>query len=246
MPAECADQLAAGSVDVGLIPSIEYQRIPGSLIIPGAAIASLSRVRSVLLLSMVPLWQIRSVAYDSASRVSVVLAKIILEKSYGTKPEFHPVEPNVGRMLADSDAALLIGDVALRYRAANMLPNAEDQKELIRDGAEPLQVFDLMERWQNLTGLPFVFAFWAARKSFGDKSVVEHLAASRDFGLQNLDVIAERYADRMDLEKDYILRYLEKNMYYHMSPECVESLRVFYELAAEIGAIKSARMIRFI
>jgi len=246
MPAECADQLSSGSVDVGLIPSIEYQQISGTRIIPGAAVASLSRVRSVILVSTLPLWRIRTVSHDSASRASVALAKIVLQKTYGTRAEFRPAEPNVERMLADSDAALLIGDIALRYRAANMLPNAEEQKGLIREGAEPLQVFDLMERWQNLTGLPFVFAFWAARPSFRDKAVIEELISSRDYGLKNLEAIAGRYAEKIQLDKSYILQYLEKNMYYHMNADCVESLRVFYELAAETEIIKSARVIRFL
>ena len=245
-PAECADQLAAGSVDIGLIPSIEYQRIPGCRIIPGPAIGSLNRVRSVMLLSIVPLFRIRTVAYDRASRASVALTKIILNKYYRAKPEFRPAQPDPARMLADSDAALLIGDAALRYRAANMLPIAGNQAELIREGAEPVQEFDLMERWNNLTGLPFVFAFWAARKGFGDRSVVEQLAASRDFGLKNLDVIAERYAEQRGLEKEYILQYLKKNMYYHMDTDCVEALRLFYELAAEVGAAKSSRGIQFL
>ena len=245
-PAECADQLAAGSVDIGLIPSIEYQRIPGCRIIPGPAIGSLSRVQSVLLLSIMPLFRIRSVAYDSASRASVALARIILSKFYQAKPEFRPADPNPARMLAENDAALLIGDVALRHRAANMLPIAENQAELIRDGAEPVQEFDLMERWNNLTGLPFVFAFWVARKGFDDRSVVEQLVASRDFGLANLNSIAKRYAERMGLEEDYILRYLQKNVYYYMDKDCIEALRLFYGLAAEAGAIKSARGIEFL
>ncbi len=245
-PAECADQLAGGSVDVGLIPSIEYQRIPGCRIIPGPAIASQNRVQSVILLSMVPLFRIRRIAFDRASRSSVALTQIILKKFYGTTPVFETADADPVRMLADNDAALIIGDAALQYQAANMLPNAEKQKAFIRDGAEPVYVFDLMERWNNLTGLPFVFAFWAARRDFGDKSVVERLTESRDFGLANLDTIAERYATKMELEKDFVLRYLEQSVYYHMDSDCVESIGLFHELAREVGAIKSVRGIEFL
>lgn len=246
MPAECADQLASGNVDIGLIPSIEYQRIPGCQIVPGPIIGSLNRVRSVLLISMVPLFRIRSVAYDNGSRASVVLAKVVLNKFCGVSPDFFPAKPNLEEMLAENDAALLIGDTALHYRAANMLPNAEKQREYLRDGAEPVQVFDLVERWNNLTGLPFVFALWATRKGFGDKSVVDHLVESRDFGLQRLELVAERCAERIGLSKDYLLQYLRRNVHYYMDTDCVEGLRVFYELAVEVGAIKSARSIQFL
>src|SRR5215510_12942377 len=74
-PAECADQLAQGRVDIGLIPSIEFQRIPGSKIVPGPAVACRHRVRSVLLISQKPLWQVRTVAADNGSRTSVALSK---------------------------------------------------------------------------------------------------------------------------------------------------------------------------
>ena len=245
-PAECADQLAGGHVDIGLIPSIEYQRIPGCRIIPGPAIASRNRVQSVILLSMVPLFRIRRIAFDRASRSSVALTQIILNKYYKTRPEFHAADPDPARMLATNDAALIIGDAALSYQAANLLPSAEGQKELIRDGAEPVYVFDLMERWNNLTGLPFVFAFWAARRDFDDKSVYALLAESRDFGLSNLDVIAERYATKMELEKDFVLSYLKRNVQYHMDSDGVEAIRLFHELAREVGAIKSVRGIEFL
>ena len=74
-PAECADQLAKGSVDIGLIPSIEYQRIKGSRIVPGPAVASLYQVRSVILVSVLPLWKVKTVACDNGSRTSVALAQ---------------------------------------------------------------------------------------------------------------------------------------------------------------------------
>ena len=81
-PAECADQLAKGAVDIGLIPSIEFQRIKGSRIVPGPAVASLYQVRSVILVSVVPLWKVRTVACDNSSRTSVALTKIIFEEKH--------------------------------------------------------------------------------------------------------------------------------------------------------------------
>src|SRR5499433_4427873 len=107
-PAECANQLAKGSVDIGLIPSIEFQRIKGCRIVPGPAVASLYQVRSVILVSVLPLWKVKTVACDSGSRTSVALAKIIFNDFYHTRPNFRPIEPNLPNMLTHNDVTLLI------------------------------------------------------------------------------------------------------------------------------------------
>src|SRR5436309_3030563 len=135
-PAECAEQLRQGSVDIGLIPSIEYQRIKGSRIVPGPAVASLYQVRSVILVSVLPLWKVKTVACDSGSRTSVALTKIIFNEFYHTRPDFRPAEPNITNMLAQSDAALLIGDNALKFMETHERPNIELQKPLVRLGSE--------------------------------------------------------------------------------------------------------------
>src|SRR5215831_5890761 len=195
-PAECADQLSRGVVDIGLIPSIEFQRIKGSRIVPGPAIASLYYVRSVILVSVMPLWKVKTVACDSGSRTSVALTKIIFNEFYHTRPDFAPAEPNVANMLAHNDAALLIGDHALKFMQENDLPNADSQKSILRLGSEPLEVFDLAERWRFLTGLPFVFAFWAVRDGFAGHGVLDALKASRDSGVANIPAIAEKYSQQ--------------------------------------------------
>ena len=245
-PAECADQLANGSVDIGLIPSIEFQRIKGSRIIPGPAIACRHRVRSVLLLSELPLWKVRTVAFDRGSRSSVILARIIFNEFFGIRPDFQPAEPDLATMLAKSDAALTIGDIALKFMAENEKPNAEKQRNLLRLGPEPLEVFDLVERWKMLTGLPFVFAFWAARESFRDASVIDKLKASRDYGVAHTAEIAKRYAVILNVPEDFVRDYLERNVYYYMDDACVEGLELFYQKAAELGAIKSRRALEFL
>jgi len=244
-PAECADQLSKGTVDVGLIPSIEFQRIKGCRIVPGPAVASLYQVRSVILVSVVPLWKVRTVACDSGSRTSVALTRIIFEEFYHIRPDFRPADPNLAQMLSQNDAALLIGDNALRFMEENDRPNLESQKPLLRLGAEPLEVFDLAERWRFLTGLPFVFAFWAVRDGYNDPTVVDKLKASRDFGVANIPVIAEKYAESLQIKKEFIRDYLEKNVHYYMDQTGLESLRMFYEKAARVGAIKSVRGLQF-
>jgi len=245
-PAECAEQLAKGGVDIGLIPSIEFQRIKGSRIVPGPAVASLYYVKSVILVSMVPLWKVKTVACDSSSRTSVALTRIIFDEYYHIHPDFRSAEPNLASMLSQCDAALLIGDNALKFMEENHQPNIENQKALVRLGAEPLEVFDLVERWRFLTGLPFVFAFWAVRDGFKDDAIVDQLKSSRDFGVANTSVIAARYSELLQIKKEFLQSYLEKNVHYYMDQTCVESLHLFYEKAAKVGAIKSARSLQFI
>jgi len=245
-PAECADQLANTRVDIGLIPSIEFQRIKGSRIVPGPAVASLYQVRSVILVSVVPLWKVKTVACDSGSRTSVALTRIVFDEFYHIHPDFRPAEPNLPNMLAQNDAALLIGDNALKFMEQNDLPDAERQKPLLRLGSEPLEVFDLAERWRFLTGLPFVFAFWAVRGGFKDAGVVEALKAARDFGVSNIPTIAQKYSELLEMKKEFLQSYLERNVHYYMDQSCLESLQLFYEKAARVGAIKSVRSPQFI
>jgi chorismate dehydratase len=245
-PAECADQLKEGKVDIGLIPSIEFQRIKGSKIIPGLAVACRHRVRSVLLISVKPLYQVKTVAVDNTSRTSAALARIVFDEFYHITPDFRPAAPDLTSMLAQSDAAVLIGDPALQFMQENELPNEIRQKAFLKYGPEPLEVFDLAERWKFLTGLPFTFAFWAAREGFKDQGVADALRASREYGLQHIPDIAKRYAESLSLKEEFLREYLTENVDYHMDDACVEGLRVFYEMAARVGAIKSARSVEFL
>src|SRR4030095_4069694 len=125
-------------------------------------------------------------------------------------------------------------------------PNAETQKPLLRLGSEPLEVFDLAERWRFLTGLPFVFAFWAVRDGFKDQTIVDTLKASRDFGVANIPTIAETYSERLPITQESIRSKPETNGHYFMDQACLESLQLFYEKAARVGAIKSARGLQFV
>ena len=128
----------------------------------------------------------------------------------------------------------------------NERPNAEKQRALLRLSPEPLEVFDLVERWKMLTGLPFVFAFWAARENFADASVIDKLKASRDDGMAHTAEIAKRYAETLSIPEAFLREYLERNVYYYMDEVCVEGLQLFYEKAAQLGAIKSPRALQFL
>ncbi|KAB2968286.1 MAG: menaquinone biosynthesis protein [Thermoanaerobaculia bacterium] len=163
-PAAIADRLRAGTLDVGLVPSIELSRIPGLRVVPGLAIAATHEVRSVLLVSRVPVGEIRSVALDDNSRTSAALVRILLEERYGLRPEYRPAHADLEPMLAGADAALLIGDPALA------VPR------------ERYVVLDLAGEWLELTGRPFVFAVWAVRRGAAHGPLTAALEASFEAG----------------------------------------------------------------
>src|SRR5580698_7956571 len=143
LPSACARALQAGTADIGIIPAAAYTQIPGLKILPGVAIASLRPVRSILLVSRVPVEKIRTVALDTSSMTSVALTKVLFEKWLGGGRTFTSMPPDLDKMLAQHDAGLVIGDPALQINRSRYL------------------TLDLAEEWIRHTGKPFVFAFWA-------------------------------------------------------------------------------------
>jgi len=125
-------------------------------------------------------------------------------------------------------------------------PNIELQKPLVRLGSEPVQVFDLAERWRFLTGLPFVFAFWAVREGFEDGTVVDVLKQSRDFGVANIPTITAKYSEQLQIKKEFLQEYLERNVHYYMDQACLEALELFYKKATHAGALTAVRDLQFI
>ena len=222
-PAICADDLEAGRADVGIIPSIEYQRIDGLKILPGLSIASKQRVRSVLLLSRVPIDKVRSVALDTSSRTSAALVRILFTKFYGIDVGARVSAPDPAAMLKGADAALLIGDPALLY-----------------DG--DAQVLDLASEWRRFTGLPFVFALWAFRPfDRGVATLEQDFRASRDEGLAHVDEVAAEWSPRLGISAEAVRIYLTENIDYTLDEENLAGLRLFYRLAHEAGIIPSVK-----
>src|SRR3984885_1072636 len=146
LPSACARSLQAGTADIGIIPAAAYAQIPGLEVLPGVAIASRRAVRSILLVSKVPIEKTRTIALDTSSMTSVALTKILFEKWWGGGRTFSAMSPNLDEMLATNDAGLLIGDPALQVDRSRYL------------------TLDLAEEWIRYTGKPFVFAFWAVRQ----------------------------------------------------------------------------------
>lgn len=226
-PAECARLLQDGMVDMALIPSVEFERILGLVAVPGTGVVSRREVRSVLLMSRTDPRDIRTLAVDFNSRTSVALTRIVLARAHGCRPELVTMPPDPQAMLERCDAALVIGDPALR---ASVLAEAAPP------GQGP-RIIDLACAWHELTGLPFVFAFWACRAVLDPSAMAEILRRSLQEGVQAIDRIAEAESGRTGIPAPAIASYLRRNIRYGIGPEESESLRLFFRLCREEGLI---------
>ena len=231
-PAECAERLANGAADIGLVPIAALAANPSLRILPGCTIASKVRVRSLLLVRRAsqPLAALRSVAADIASRTTIAYARILFHKWGNPDVPFVPMAADLDRMLERTDAAIVIGDPAL-------LALEERSNRFERTG-EPLIYHDLAEEWQSVTGLPFVSAVWgAAAKSAVDEQVIDDLNQSRIHGHENLDRLIVEWSNRLPISEQVISDYLSFNIQYILDEECVEGMRGFFRLAAELGIL---------
>ncbi len=234
IPSACARALAEGTADIGIIPAAAYAATPDLVIIPDIAIAARSAVRSILLVSKMPLDRVRTVALDTSSLTSVALAKILFAKWLGGARAYSDMAPNLDAMLAACDAALLIGDPALQV----------DRERYI--------TLDLAEEWNARTGKSFVFAFWAVRRpalAGHDRAAITRVFKdSRDHGLmpEHLETVAQEWAPRLGLTLEAVRTYFARNIHYYLDPPCLEGLSLFYQLGAEIGALPAARELEFL
>jgi chorismate dehydratase len=228
-PARCAEMLARGEVDAALVPVIEYQRLQSVLLVPDVCVGSKSAVRSVVLVTRRNnLKKVERVALDESSRTSVALVKIILREFLGFEPEWISAAPDLKSMLTASDAALIIGDPAMK------IPRDE------------FRVFDLATLWHEFTGFGFVFAMWMVRKDRTEKVPAIDFAAARDEGLANLDKVIASYSRQIDLLSDGIKEYLTKNIVFKVNEEMRKGLMLYFELAQKHRLIGEAKPLEFI
>lgn len=246
VPSQCAEALRSGAVDVAIIPAIEYQRIPDLVILPNLSIASKKSVRSLLLISKKPIQEVKRIALDRSSRSTQTLTRILCARRWNIAPEFFEAAPDLRQMLQHADAALLIGDPALRLAIA-AAPHArrDASGEVVTTAAAaglpeagPLFIYDIVEKWRAMTSLPAVLAIWAARRSAVTPELVQDFQDSLTFfGLQQLDSIASEAAARMNLPVVELRRYLTENIDYHLDEENLQGLKRYFDLAGSLGLI---------
>jgi chorismate dehydratase len=247
VPSLCAEALRKHEADVAIIPAIEYQRIPNLVILPNLAIASKYRVRSLLIVSKVPVEQARSIALDASSRSTQALTKILCARRWKIQPQFIEQPPDVVAMLQKSDAALLIGDPALRLSLA-ISPSAHRGKSgeqvcsasaagIACETAETLHVYDIVEEWRKLTGLPAVLAFWAARRESATPELIADFQSSLGLGLHHLNEICSQAAIDLALPTHELLAYLTENINFTLDSENLQGLTRFFTEAAALKLI---------
>jgi chorismate dehydratase len=186
-------------------------------------------VNSVAVFTRVPVTQIRTLALDTSSRTSVALTKILCARHWGVAPAFIPAAPDVRAMLADADAALVIGDPALE----------------IDPGPLGAAKVDLGLEWQAMTGLPFVYAVWTGRDGAVDHEQVAALQAARDRGVREVAAIAREAAAGDRASEARALVYLRDTLKYGLGDREIAGLERFHALAVELGLAPAARSLRF-
>lgn len=245
VPSQCAEALRVGAADIAIIPAIEYQRIANLVLLPNLSIASKRAVRSLLLISRKPIKEVTRIALDRGSRSTQALTRILCQKRWEIAPEFFEAEPDLPLMLEKADAALLIGDRALRIAYAIEREARRDASgALLCSGASAgvgeypaLYVHDIVEEWRGLTKLPAVLAVWAGRRDVVIPEVVRDFQQSLAFGLQHLDQICAEASLELKLPAADLRRYLTENIDYTLDEENMRGLGAYYLYAAKLRLI---------
>jgi chorismate dehydratase len=221
LPSACADQIASGDADIGIVPVIEMARQKLEYF-PGTGIACHGPVRSILLISKVPFRQIRTLATDAGSRTSVQLARIILAERFclagKSAPRLISRPADLTTMLGEADAALLIGDAALRI----------DPEKL------PFETLDLGGEWVSMTGLPMVFAVWAGRKGVVRPSLTVAFNNSGRYGLAHMDEIVRAESVARDFPEPLVREYLTSHIVFELGARDYQGLELFLERASSL------------
>jgi chorismate dehydratase len=221
LPSRLADSLAAGRLDLALIPCVEFFRTPGYSIVSDACVACRGPVLSVKLHFRVSPREVRRVALDEGSRTSAALTKILLADTCGVRPSWEPLAIGRGFESTDADAVLSIGDRAIQSSVDSVT------------ALDFVEVWDLGERWCEWTGLPFVFAMWIARAGIDFSSATGLLSSARDEGTRNLPGIAAKEADALGISTDVATRYLRDNLHFKLGRKEQTGLRRFYEMCVK-------------
>jgi chorismate dehydratase len=251
VPSQCAEQLRRGAVDVAIIPAIEYQRIDDLVALPEMAVAAKGEVRSILLLAKKPIDLAKRIALDSSSRSSAALVKLLCAGHWNIQPEFVEAAPDPAAMLEHADAALVIGDPALRIavkmdQLATKRPSGEtccqgDPQDMPVPGYETLFVYDVAYQWREMTGLPCVLALWAVRRDAITPEVTADFLASKQYGLARIEEIAEAASLKLELPPAALETYLRDNISFDLDSENRAGLDLYYRRCAAAGLISAAR-----
>ena len=224
-PARLAAGLRLGELDVAMVSSYEAFVRPDLEFAPDASISTRGRVTSVRMFSKVPFEDIETLALDQGSLTSNHLVQVLLSEQYGCWPILSSEPPNQAEMLRNNDACLLIGDPGMSAPSTG------------------LNVMDLGEAWNELTGLPFVWAGWIGAREI-DPELCHLLAEAKEWGLKILESLAAKHAQKMGFEVATCISYLTAIMNYDLTQEHVEGLELFQALCIKHGLLENQYPIR--
>ncbi len=210
VPSVCADKLKDGTVDIGIIPVAEISNIPGANIVTDFCISCSGRVRTVVLVSHVPIDQIKRIVLDYQSRTSVQLVRILARDYWKIQPEWQQGSLNyISEDIKGTTAGVIIGDRV--FEAESHFP----------------YVYDLGEAWKALTGLDFVFACWVANKPLDERFIAEFSAALQNGIVHIPEVISEYLVQYPDYPFE---EYFRENIFYHLDDSKRRGMELFLKL----------------
>ena len=218
-PSVCADRLALGQVVAGLIPVAALPLLPEVRVLPSVGVAARHEVRSVLLISRVPLEQIRTLAAHTASRSSVALARLLLLERWNARPKVVRARPPLEAMLEGADAAVLIGDPALHVH-----------------GRTGMLEVDLAGAWVEWTGLPFVFAVWGVRPE-APAGLDALFDGSLAYAHEHWEALLPEWAAAHAVSAAETRVYLEQTLTHRLGTGERSGLREFLRRAAAAGLL---------
>ncbi|HST50476.1 MAG TPA: menaquinone biosynthesis protein [Pyrinomonadaceae bacterium] len=228
-PARCAEMLARGQVDAALVPVIEYQRLPETVVVPGVCVGARREVQSVVLVTRRErLEDVRSVALDTSSRTSAALVEVIFREFLERAPRLEQSAPNLEEMLGAHDAALIIGDPAMTF------------------AREGLRVHDMAALWRKHTGLGFVFAVWMASEGAARRVAGVDFAAARDEGVAHAEEIAAECERELGRTREELVSYLRENICFELDEGMKAGLELFFRLARKHGVVEGLRPLKWL
>lgn len=249
VPSLCAEALRTRAADIAILPAIEYQRIEGLAALPDLAIASKRRARSLLVIAKKPIGEARRMALDASSRSTQALVKILCADHWRIKPEFVEAPPDAARMLGEADAALVIGDPALRLAIGiegKAWKGASGEQVCSGTCAgvpnvETLHVYDVVEEWQRMTNLPAVLAIWAGWPEKLTANMTADFLASAEYGVLQIAEICAEASRKTGMPAAALETYLRENIDYGLDGANRSGLELYYQRAAELGLIGKVR-----
>jgi chorismate dehydratase len=218
IPSVCASKLIKNEVDIALIPVAAIPSVKNPYFISDYCLGAKNKVRTVLLLSDVPLQEIESVLLDYQSRTSVNLVKILASKLWEINPEWIDAKVGFENEISGTTAGVVIGD-----RAFTMSHKYQ-------------YVFDLSEEWHKLTKLPFVFATWLSNKPI-KKEFIDTFNQALKFGIDNVEAVVSQFYNTSPDSKIDLEQYLTSNIDFVLDNDKKQSIKLFYEYLVELGLL---------